>query len=209
MNHNSLLMLWNQEQMFHRILKLLANAQIEVLAFLNGYTLTITTDDERYQIPKNEARKRGVKLRYITEITSDNLSYCKRQLDLVDELRHFSKIKGNFLMSESEFMASLEISPRHPITDGYYTNIKKIVRLQGYIFETLWESAIPATERIRQLESRRDKPSHVAEEGRSKKVVDRFYVCPQCNAAFIYADEEQEHQLMTGHKKAKEFPFFD
>ena len=30
------------------------------------------------------AKKRGVKLRYITEITEDNLTYCKQLLTMVD-----------------------------------------------------------------------------------------------------------------------------
>ena len=34
-----------------------------------------------------DAKKRGVKLRYITEITEDNLSYCKELMHLVHDLR--------------------------------------------------------------------------------------------------------------------------
>lgn len=212
MNQNSVLMLWSQEQMYDRIIRLFANAKTEVLAFLNAYTLTITTDDERLQIPKRNARNKGVKLRYITEITKDNLSYCKRQLDLVDELRHLDKIRGNFLMSDCEFIASLEISPQHPITEGFYSNVRKIVKLHGYIFETLWDNAIPAVERINQLETPASnvptRPNYALEKGQKKNVVDRFYVCEQCRSTFIYADEAQEHQIATGHGRAKEFPFF-
>ena len=203
--------MWNQEQMFDRIIKLFENAKIEVLAFLNAYTLTITTDNEKLQIPKLNARNRGVRLRYITEITKDNLSYCKRQLDLVDELRHLNKISGNFLMSDSEFIASHEISPQHPITEGFYSNVRKIVKLEGYIFETLWENAIPAAERINQLETASDasdRSNYALEKGQKKRVIDRFYVCEQCRSTFIYADEAQEHQTATGHNRAKEFPFF-
>ena len=35
------------------------------------------------------AKKRGVRLRYVTEITNDNISYCKQLLTMVNELRHF------------------------------------------------------------------------------------------------------------------------
>jgi two-component system, OmpR family, sensor histidine kinase VicK len=153
MNESSVLAVWTQEQMYDRIVKLIENAKTEVLAFLNSYTLMISTDNEKFQTPKREARKRGVKFRYITEITKDNLSYCKRQLDMVDELRHINKVRGNFLMSESESIASQEVSLQHPITDGYYTDSKKIVKMMGYIFETLWDNAIPAEERINQLET--------------------------------------------------------
>jgi hypothetical protein len=35
-----------------------------------------------------DAKKRGVKLRCVTEITKDNISYCKQTMKMVDELRH-------------------------------------------------------------------------------------------------------------------------
>jgi two-component system, OmpR family, sensor histidine kinase VicK len=46
-----------------------------------------------------DARNRGVKLRYLTEITDANISYCKELMSIVDEVRHLDGIKGNFLMS--------------------------------------------------------------------------------------------------------------
>ena len=52
-----------------------------------------------------DARKRGVKLRYATEINKDNISYCKQMLAMVDELRHLEGIKGNFYISESGYLA--------------------------------------------------------------------------------------------------------
>ena len=79
MDDSSVVAMWTLEQMYYMIVKLIENARIEVFAFLNAYTLTISTDNEKFQIPKREARKRGVKFRYITEITKGNLSYCKRR----------------------------------------------------------------------------------------------------------------------------------
>ncbi|SRR5581483_4513204 len=48
-----------------------------------------------------DARNR-VHLRYITEITRDNLTYCKELMQIVHELRHLDGIKGNFMVSECE-----------------------------------------------------------------------------------------------------------
>jgi two-component system, OmpR family, sensor histidine kinase VicK len=41
------------------------------------------------------AKRRGHRLRCITEITNDNISYCK-ELGKIIELRHFDELKGNF-----------------------------------------------------------------------------------------------------------------
>lgn len=41
-----------------------------------------------------DAKSRGVRLRYLTEITKGNLSYCKELMKIVDELRHLEGIKA-------------------------------------------------------------------------------------------------------------------
>src|SRR5437867_3215501 len=42
-----------------------------------------------------ECYKRGVKIRFITEITVKNIFYCRRIMQ-VAELRHLDDVKGNF-----------------------------------------------------------------------------------------------------------------
>ena len=48
-----------------------------------------------------EAKRKGVQLRYLTEITNDNLSYCKELMSIVNEVRHLDSIKGNFMIVET------------------------------------------------------------------------------------------------------------
>jgi two-component system, OmpR family, sensor histidine kinase VicK len=51
-------------------------------------------------------KNRGIKLRFITEITIDNVSYYKELLKIV-ELRHLDNIKGNFGIADgSDYVAS-------------------------------------------------------------------------------------------------------
>jgi hypothetical protein len=52
-----------------------------------------------------DARNRGVKLRYLTEIQDANISYCKELMSIVDEVWHLDGIKGNFMISEIEYVA--------------------------------------------------------------------------------------------------------
>jgi L-cysteine desulfidase len=52
-----------------------------------------------------DAKRRGVKLRYATEVTNDNIRYCKELIKMVNELRHIEGIKGNFYVSETEYIA--------------------------------------------------------------------------------------------------------
>src|SRR5919202_618446 len=51
---------------------------------------------------KNErlkAKNRGVNNRYVTEITKDNIAYCK-ELSEFAEVRHLNEVKGNFETSK-------------------------------------------------------------------------------------------------------------
>jgi two-component system, OmpR family, sensor histidine kinase VicK len=100
-----------------------------------------------------DSKNRGIKLRYITEITSENISFCKELIKIVDELRHLDGIKGNFMLSESEYLAPLILFRRGEIASQIiYSNIKEVIEHQQYVFDTLWNKSIAADKRIRQIE---------------------------------------------------------
>jgi hypothetical protein len=99
------------------------------------------------------AKRRGVELRCITEITESNLSYCKQLMTMVDELRHLNGIKGNLYLNEIGclFPASFHENGS-PASKGIYSNMKEVVEHQQCLFETLWNVSIPAVQRIKQLD---------------------------------------------------------
>jgi hypothetical protein len=100
-----------------------------------------------------DAKSRGVRLRYLTEITSQNISYCKELLSIVDELRHLDGIKGNFYISDIEYLAPATLPDKaKPASQIIYSNVKEIVRHEQYVFDTFWNKAIPAEEKIREIE---------------------------------------------------------
>lgn len=88
------------------------------------------------------AFERGVKIMYITEITRRNLKYC-REIMALAELRHLDGVRGNFALSEREYVAG--VMHRTSLTSLVYTNVAELVRQQKQVFETLWNQAIPAS----------------------------------------------------------------
>jgi two-component system sensor histidine kinase VicK len=95
-------------------------------------------------------------LRYLTEITKDNLSYCKELIEIVHELRHLDGIKGNYIVSESEYIAPLILYEHGKIaSQAIYSNIKQVVEQEQYVFDSLWNKAILAGERIKEIEEGR------------------------------------------------------
>jgi signal transduction histidine kinase len=100
-----------------------------------------------------DAKRRGVKLMYVTEITKDNLSYCKQLMEMTHELRHLDGIKGNFYISESGYLAPATLHEKgKPASQIIYSNVKEIIEHQKYVFDSFWNRAISAEERIKEIE---------------------------------------------------------
>jgi two-component system, OmpR family, sensor histidine kinase VicK len=99
------------------------------------------------------AKKRGVRVKYLTEITKGNLPYCKKLLTVVDELRHLDGIKGNFYISESGYLAPASFHEKgKSASQIIHSNVKEMIDNQKYVFESFWSRGIPSEYRIRELE---------------------------------------------------------
>src|ERR687892_735810 len=100
-----------------------------------------------------DAKRRGVKLMYVTEITKDNLTYCKQLMKMTDELRHLDGIKGNFYISESAYLAPATYHEKgKPASQIIYSNINEIIEHQKYVFDSFWDRSIRAEQRINEVE---------------------------------------------------------
>jgi two-component system sensor histidine kinase VicK len=97
------------------------------------------------------AHARGVKIRFVTEITKGNLPYCKQMMDL-GEMKHLDGIQGNFGVSETEYLASATLDKEKVVPLLIYSNVKQFVKQQQYVFQTLWNKAIPAEQRIEEIQ---------------------------------------------------------
>ena len=100
------------------------------------------------------AKDRGVKFRYVTEITKDNISYCKEMLKFA-EIRHLDGVKGNFEISdEKEYVAAtrLQRDKEQSIPQLIYSDVKEVVEQQQYVFDSFWNRAIPSEQKIRELD---------------------------------------------------------
>jgi two-component system, OmpR family, sensor histidine kinase VicK len=100
-----------------------------------------------------DIKGKGIRIRVLTEITADNISYCKQLSTLVDDLRHLDGIKGSFYISEAEYLApALFHEEGKAASQLIYTNVNEIVEHQQYLFDTLWDKAIQSQEKIKEIE---------------------------------------------------------
>ena len=74
-------------------------------------------------------------------------------MEFVGEVRHLDGIRANFSINETEYLASIaEIHTAKLAPHIIYSNVKYIVEQQKYVFESFWNKAIPAEQRIREIE---------------------------------------------------------
>ena len=99
-----------------------------------------------------DMKRRGIRLRFITEITKDNISSCKEFMKMV-ELRHLDDVKGNFGVGDSKlYQASAKNVGPAPPPLLIESTVKGFVEQQQYFFDMLWKKAIPAKQRIKEIE---------------------------------------------------------
>ncbi|MGC2596851.1 MAG: hypothetical protein WA395_01805 [Nitrososphaeraceae archaeon] len=99
-----------------------------------------------------DMKNRGVKLRFISEITKDNLSYCK-ELMKIGEVRHLDEVKGNFgIADERLYHAGATANRSAPPPELIVSTVKAIVDQQQYFFDMLWKKTLPAKQRIKEIE---------------------------------------------------------
>lgn len=115
---------------------------------------------DQYKRALLELKDKGVRSMYITEITSDNLSHCKELINLTYELRHLDRFKGNFAVSESEYIAPTHLQKTKAEPELIYSNLKEMVEAQQYVFDSLWTHALTAEQKIRQIEKGTESEFH-------------------------------------------------
>jgi two-component system, OmpR family, sensor histidine kinase VicK len=145
------------ETVIDTVLQFLKKSNNIIYACVDQTRPSLTIDIVKLRKAFLDVKKRGVKLLYVTEITKDNLSYCKQLIPLVDELKHLDGIKGNFYISESGYLAPATFHEKgKPASQIIYSNVKELIEHQRYVFDTFWDKAISAEQRISEIEEERE-----------------------------------------------------
>ena len=117
-----------------------SNASLETLGFKNYLSIL------------NYLKEKGVRIRYITEITKENMQFCKSLMGITQEFRHLDGIRGAFSVTDNEFLATATLQEVKPVSHAIYSNSKQLVDVQMHIFETLWNRSIQAERKLKEIE---------------------------------------------------------
>ena len=139
------------EKTTEAIMKFLNNSEVSMNICADHTWPSVAMGVEVFRKGLYDLKARNVQSRYITDITKDNIEYCK-ELMQISELRHLNEIKGNFALSEKAYTASATLQEASLLLQVIYSNVRAILDQQRYVFETLWNKAIPAEQRLREIE---------------------------------------------------------
>src|SRR5215467_6726043 len=95
-------------------------------------------------------KKKGIRVRIVTSINEGNISFCRELLKFGDVF-HNDEVKGAFQIADGDNYLCY-------ITEGkgeqqlFHTNTKSFVDIQQYLFNNLCDKAIPAREKIKEIE---------------------------------------------------------
>jgi two-component system, OmpR family, sensor histidine kinase VicK len=133
------------------ILNILHNSEQEMNICADKSWPSVAMGVEVFRLAMFDISDRHSQSRFITEITKDNIKFCKELLK-VGKLRHLEGVKGNFAVSEKEYMASATMKEAQLLVQVIHSNVKAVVESHQYLFETLWNKAIPSEQKIKEIE---------------------------------------------------------
>lgn len=140
-----------EENAMKILLQTMSNVQKEALVCADANSAAFSMGVEPIKNGYSDFKRRGIRIRFITEITLENMQYVKELMNYA-EVRHMDTVKGNMAVSETEYIATATLEGAKPITETIYSNAKPILEQQRYFFENLWIKAVHADQRIREIE---------------------------------------------------------
>jgi hypothetical protein len=124
---------YGEKKVLEKVLQFASGAGTEIKACIDQSRPLLAIEIPSLKRAFMDAKKRGVRLEYVTEITNKKISYCKKLIDIITELRHLEGIKGNFYVSDSGYLASALFHEEGRVAaQAIYSNGKKLVKHQRY-----------------------------------------------------------------------------
>ena len=144
---------YGEEVAMNRLIQLMSTAKSKVDVCGDSLSPSFFMGVEQIKKGFSEFKNSHVKIRFITDITKDNIDYCKLLMKYVEELRHLDGVKGNMVVMEKEYADIATLLEAKPITQVIYSNAHTIVEKNTYFFENLWNRALPAKQKINEIEA--------------------------------------------------------
>lgn len=139
---------------------------------VHRYDICADSKTPSFVFNNNEIRKRFLdfkekkkgNIRYIIEITRDNIDFCNEIMTAV-ELRHIQGLRGVSRINETEYQYHAVVDESKQASILIRSKSNETVSQQQVVFDSLWDKAIPAKERIEELRRLEMRPKEGPEDG--------------------------------------------
>ena len=88
----------HRTQVINAILEIFYDAEHRIDICGNSKFSSLIFSFESIRKAMLSAKNKGIRQRYIVEITKENIQYCREIIKLVDDLRHSGQIEANFAL---------------------------------------------------------------------------------------------------------------
>ena len=159
-------------------IQILTEATEKIDFCFDSNMLSNLIEDDSFWNAIIKLKSKGLYIRLVTEIDSDNLRFCNRIMNKANgKVFHKDNIKGNFaIVDERKYLCfvhkesitsppnQIPATPELQLADEivnttanntvyhfFYIAIKSFVELQQYLFDNLCINSIPAEEKIREI----------------------------------------------------------
>ncbi len=97
----------------------------------------------------------ALKIRFLTDIQSENLEYVKKLVEAeAIDVRHLGGIQAKFAVTSIEYLTTTRSLESGLPDELIWGKTRELVGQMRNIFQNLWDSAIPAKTRIREIEQK-------------------------------------------------------
>jgi len=121
-------LLYGAENAVARGVQFMQNVKVGMDLFGEKNGPSIIMEFDVYKNNYIDVIRRGGRIRFITEITNENLHYCKDLVNIVTELRHLEGLIGGIAVSESEYMSTTTLRWKQLLTQVFYSSAKEVVK---------------------------------------------------------------------------------
>jgi hypothetical protein len=136
--------LYGNDEITNRTLLVFESTQKTIEGCVGKEEVAMQVTHEWHMQGLLKLKEKGVKIRIVTQVTNDNLQYC-RMYSQVAELRHLDGIQSSFGISDGVWLLDHVVSlDEFPLSHAILTNVRKLVDAKRKLFETVWKQSIPA-----------------------------------------------------------------
>jgi two-component system sensor histidine kinase VicK len=187
-------------------LELISNIKETFDCCIDLNEVALITENEKLWNAIKGLKNKGIRVRFVTGVNEGNISSC-RQLMKCGEVFHNDKVKGNFQIADGINYVCYIIENEGEIARKqkqeqqlFHTETKSFVDIQQYLFDNLCNNAIPAREKIKEIERgiRNDIAETINEPAEIRKIVNNQLMSARDEILLLFSTANSFYRAKYG-----------